>query len=571
MVKKTDVGPSWEFAKDLDSRVRQAATLSELLAVLEEAKGHDVPSKFLPLYLNSLANKAAAEGGTAAAVEAGDRLLEVALALHGGGGPPESMVTNMVRLCCASGAQRRALALVAEAQTAGTKPKLRTLSAILAQAVQANDAETRDHVWTRLRVLGLDPQDTEYAAMLRSLRGSLDRQYGLLRQLLEDLPSPSDPPLIEEIGRAFGVEGVADFQAAEVPHAEGRVEDGSWRVGWTRVDAEGLCALSGHRLQALRISQADEEELFQFAACLPHGKDPKGRNPNFVRFRKWLEDRAPYDVIVDGANVGYNNQNREGGHFQYRQIDAVVRELRSQGKRVLLVLHPKWLREDPDLSVVKRKRRKFNQISVEDVPSLTAAEDAEVHEAEYDYPHEPLTQAEREAPPATPMAIVRSWKECGVLLRIPEQDCDDWYWLFAALDSARRGVADVQVVSNDQMRDHHWRMLGRRAFGRWRERHMTNVSIWLDTPTSADLQVTLTPPRPFSIQAQVSQDGSAWHFPVLAIQSRADELLTGRPVSNKAIEAAECKWLVAWRDQASAPAPPPSESQPPSSSQPPAG
>ena len=29
----------------------------------------------------------------------------------------------------------------------------------------------------------------------------------MLRQLIEELPMPSDPPLIEEIGRVFGVEG----------------------------------------------------------------------------------------------------------------------------------------------------------------------------------------------------------------------------------------------------------------------------------------------------------------------------------------------------------------------------
>ena len=32
-------------------------------------------------------------------------------------------------------------------------------------------------------------------------------QYELLRQLIDELPLPSDPPLIDEIGRVFGVEG----------------------------------------------------------------------------------------------------------------------------------------------------------------------------------------------------------------------------------------------------------------------------------------------------------------------------------------------------------------------------
>eukprot|EP00971_Amphidinium_carterae_P278919 5537075-Amphidinium_carterae.1 len=114
------------------------------------------------------------------------------------------------------------------------------------------------------------------------------------------------------------------------------------------------------------------------------------------------------------------------------------------------------------------------------------------------------------------------------------------------MDSARRGAKEVQVVSNDQMRDHHWRMLGPRAFRRWQGRHMTRVSIWSETPESMEYSVILTPPRPFSVQAQVASDGKVWHFPIPAIQSRAEQLQSGRPVASKEIEAADHKWLVAW-------------------------
>ena len=45
--------------------------------------------------------------------------------------------------------------------------------------------------------------------------------------------------------------------------------------------------------------------------------------------------------------------------FQYSQIDAVIQKLRETGSRVLLVLHPKWLRADADRTVTKRKKRKL--------------------------------------------------------------------------------------------------------------------------------------------------------------------------------------------------------------------
>mmetsp|Transcript_8934 Transcript_8934/g.27746 ORF Transcript_8934/g.27746 Transcript_8934/m.27746 type:complete len:452 (-) Transcript_8934:90-1445(-) len=451
----------------------------------------------------------------------------------------------MVRLCCAFGALRRALALVAEARAAGTKPRLRTLAAVLARAAETGDRGTCDEVWSQLPELGLEPQDMEFASMLRGLRGAPERQRQVLHQMLEELPLPSDPSLLEEIGRAFGVEGAAGLRGASSPMAVGSQEQGRrWRVGWTAVDANGTCALSSRRLQALDVSTDEEAELFASTMRLANDN---GCNRNFCKFQRWLEEQQPYDVVIDGANVGFNNQNHEGGQFQYPQIHAVVTKLRDEGKRVLLVLHPKWLKEDADLSVVKRKRRKLDQISSQSTPPQ-CQDEAEAG-PELEYPHEPVHEAECRAAPGTPLYLIRQWKEWGVLVRVPFQDCDDWYWLYAALESARKGARHVQVVSNDHMRDHHWRMLSNRAFLKWRGRHMTGVSIQTDPETPDVHRVILMPPRPFSLHAQVSTDGEAWHFPVPAIPSRAAQLASGRPVPRKEIESAEYNWLVAWLAQ----------------------
>jgi len=425
---------------------------------------------------------------------------------------------------------------------------LRTLGAVLAAASAAGDAGTCGLVWEQLPILGLVPQDTEFACMLRGLRGLRRRQFEVLRQMLRDLPLPSDPGLVEEIGRAFGVEGVPALQGAQPPHALGRTEeegDGGrrWRVGWTSVDAEGRCSLTSRYLQALDISASEEEELFTYTMRLANDS---GSNINFRAFQRWLQEQQPYDVVVDGANVGFNNQNHEGGHFQYPQIHAVINKLRDDGKRVLLVLHPKWLREDADLTVFKRKRKKLDQITVgttSDPPECPEPDDVGPELAYY--PHEPVTEAEMQAPPGSPLDLIKIWKQWGVLVRVPLEDCDDWYWLYAALDSARKGARHVQVVSNDRMRDHHWRMLGNRSFITWRGRHMTGFTVQSDG-TESVYSVILTPPPPYSLQAQVSADRAAWHFPIPAIPSRAEQVATGRPVPRREIEAAEQHWLVAW-------------------------
>ena len=54
---------------------------------------------------------------------------------------------------------------------------------------------------------------------------------------------------------------------------------------------------------------------------------------------------GPFDVMIDGANVGYFKQNYAGAptHIDYYQVDAMIKYLQSTGRRVLLVLHCRHL------------------------------------------------------------------------------------------------------------------------------------------------------------------------------------------------------------------------------------
>lgn len=557
--KDSSTSPSGPV-KNVVSQARKVADLPSLLALVAEAlaRKEQSPANLAGL-LSLLAAKArplsgSADEATSETLRVGEALLEAATLRSGGSTPPESAVTSMVRLCCTLGVPERALALVDEACAAGMKPKVRTLAAILVQAASSGDTKTCEGVWAKLAALSLEPQDTEYAAMLRGLRGSRARQMEILRQMLVDLPLPSEELLVEELGRVFGVEAATNLQEADPAWAEGQPSnpaaageaEEAWRVGWTSISAEGLCALTHRQLQALQISPAEEKLL---SACAGRLANDSGSNANFRLFQKWTSEQEPWDVIIDGANVGYSCQNRQGGEFSYVQIDAVVRLCLEQSQRVLLVLHPKWLREDVDRSTVKRKKRRLEQISGHDEPP-PEEEGVSAATGHVLYPHEGVTEAEREAEPGSPLHLIRSWKELGVLLCVPMRDCDDWYWIYAALDSFRRGYRHVQVISNDNMRDHHWRMHGLPAFVQWQDRHMTRVYM---KPAGEGQEAgtpavpALASPLPYSLRAQVSQDERAWHFPVPVVRTRAEQIQTGRPVGPKEVELAEKRWLVAWR------------------------
>ena len=50
------------------------------------------------------------------------------------------------------------------------------------------------------------------------------------------------------------------------------------------------------------------------------------------RFSRWLEGQPAFDFVVDGPNVGYANQNFEGGRFSFAQAPAAQLGRRGEGR-----------------------------------------------------------------------------------------------------------------------------------------------------------------------------------------------------------------------------------------------
>lgn len=60
---------------------------------------------------------------------------------------------------------------------------------------------------------------------------------------------------------------------------------------------------------------------------------------------EWFDRHGPYDILVDGANVAFYGQNREGGGFSWPQVIDMVKKLQrdSPDKKILLVSKSKYL------------------------------------------------------------------------------------------------------------------------------------------------------------------------------------------------------------------------------------
>ncbi|POO00911.1 Protein-only RNase P, C-terminal [Trema orientale] len=97
-------------------------------------------------------------------------------------------------------------------------------------------------------------------------------------------------------------------------------------------------------------------------------------------------------------------------------------------------------------------------------------------------------------------AFIDKWKYADALYATPTGSNDDWYWLYAAIKFK------CLLVTNDEMRDHTFQLLGNDFFPRWKERHQVRFSF-------SDAGPEFHMPPPCSVVIQESEKGH-WHIPI---------------------------------------------------------
>jgi proteinaceous RNase P len=278
----------------------------------------------------------------------------------------------------------------------------------------------------------IEPTEAELAALLRVASATKDEKRFL--RALEDMQALVLEPTQETWD---AVEGWFGALSSSNSSSSSNSKDGDGAGGGasrddvritrpTRIGADGACAACGGRLLSVDMSAEGSEELLAMVEEIVLQNEE--RRGDWARFKAWLADavaRDAFDVVVDGANVGYYQMNYAGAapHVNYAQIAWVVEHLYRQGRKPLLVLHARHVQD-------------------------------------------------KRVPP-TFLPLVRRWRESGILYTVPYKSNDDWFWLCATVKRGGRTL----VVTNDQMRDHHFQMLSRRTFLRWRERHQAEFSL----------------------------------------------------------------------------------------------
>ncbi|XP_078434541.1 proteinaceous RNase P 2 [Wolffia australiana] len=483
--RKKNPTPDWEFQQSLAACSREG----DLDAALALYRGASIRlnayhfNTLLHICSNALGSSdlaLASEGRStdsiAAAVKEAFRVFEHMVT--SGITPLESTITSMARIAAADRQDggSRAFELVKDMGSRyGVSPRLRTYNpALFAFCRRAEDAEKAYNVEEHMASMGITAEEAEISALLKvsSDAGKEDKVYEYMHKLRR-FSRPVGPSTVDILKSWFesdcatraGREVWDEDQVKETVllngggwHGLGWLGKGKWRVERSEISSVGCCLLCRQQLACVDLDRTETEKLAESVASLARAREAQS---NFSDFQEWLDSHDDYDLVIDGANIGYYHQNFADGGFCLTQLQAVVEELlrHSYAKKPLIILHNKRV--------------------------CSLMEDSRSRE------------------------LLEDWTAQGSLYASPTGSNDDWYWIYAAVRLR------CLLLTNDEMRDHIFETLGHSFFSRWKERHQVRYTF-----VKGDAKLEM--PRSYTNVIQESASGS-WHIPLLAPDDQGDK------------------------------------------------
>lgn len=210
------------------------------------------------------------------------------------------------------------------------------------------------------------------------------------------------------------------------------------------------------------------------------------RTNKWQQFESFLSSHPPYNYVIDGANVGYFQQNFSNApkHVDYEQIDWLIRHLfeSNNHKHIILFLH---------------ERHFSSNLCPQWAFALIKAWDGN------ESPYDRLT-----------------------VYRTPAGMNDDWYWMHAALmpvENSHAKLGPILVITNDEMRDHHFQMLSQGSFLRWKERHQVHFNFGSYNKDLKRREVLLQFPTLYSRRIQRIKGSNGNDAIVVPLPKKGDE------------------------------------------------
>ncbi|CAO2044368.1 unnamed protein product, partial [Urochloa humidicola] len=420
------------------------ADLATALRLYDAAVSPDSPVPLSLHHYNCLlylcSNAAASEPDSSAA--AAQRGFDIFARMEADGVQPnEATLTSVARLAAATRDPAMAFSVVRRMAAAGIPPRLRTYGPALFAYCDAEDADGAGQVEAHMNASGVVPEEPELAALFRvnadkaradEVYRLLHRTRALVRQVCDTTAQAVEAWFCSDAASEAGVdkwdprkvrEGVVKGGGGW--HGQGWLGKGPWSIGRTEMDKDGACQRCGERLVCIDI---DPSETDNFASSLTELAIKREARDDFLRFQTWLRCHGPFDAVIDAANVGLYN----GKAFSFSQVNSVVNAIQrvTKSKKLpLIILHRNRVNGGPAKAPSNQK-------------------------------------------------ILEGWRNAGALYATPPGSNDDWYWLYAAVSC--RSL----LVTNDEMRDHLFQLLGTSFFPRWKEKHQESEDGSWHVPTT---------------------------------------------------------------------------------------
>eukprot|EP00658_Telonema_sp_P-2_P025360 TRINITY_DN20211_c0_g1_i1.p1 TRINITY_DN20211_c0_g1~~TRINITY_DN20211_c0_g1_i1.p1 ORF type:complete len:296 (+),score=59.60 TRINITY_DN20211_c0_g1_i1:654-1541(+) len=217
--------------------------------------------------------------------------------------------------------------------------------------------------------------------------------------------------------------------------------------------------------------------------------EQQARRERFAEFKRAV-DASDFDSLIDGANVGYY------GVTNWYTLDK-TKQLLQNGS---------------DKDSIKSSEVSKMPLPIDICPRFELIDGVMDEAIRLGY-NPKVVLHERHVVPSNRLfgeneELVQKWKNAGRLLDSPPFLNDDYCWLYACSVKKK-----CMLITNDQMRDHHFKMLSQRNFIRWRQRHriqfrngVHGLRVILPTVFSTWVQGAAMKERP---------NTTSWHIPYL--------------------------------------------------------
>ncbi|KAF4747928.1 hypothetical protein FOZ62_001390, partial [Perkinsus olseni] len=257
----------------------------------------------------------------------------------------ENILTGMVKLAVAAGEIDLALQYHKECLS-NFQPRLRSYAPLmqLYSSPQYQDFDAAMKLVADLESRGFTLGEAELSYLLRCCPAGKSFDF-----------------LADKVANT--IDAVTDSRLTDAIRTMGQRDSGV-EVLPTEVSAEGACSATGIKLRSIDITDEELHELSDLTERLATQDLSEEQQQKFLDLKDYLDSQStPATIIVDAANIGHMNQNYTDGFFQHSQIDDVVEHFTNEGKKVLVILHSKWLEQGLDLTVgtgpLAKKRRKI--------------------------------------------------------------------------------------------------------------------------------------------------------------------------------------------------------------------